>query len=68
MHSLTIEMVRILVRVALSHSDELSPETARSLGYCLGRMEQYARQDWDQIRDLQPLLLVLGRRSSQESS
>ncbi len=64
MRSLTVEMVRMLVRITLANADEITPETAKSLEYCLKRMEKYARDDWDQIRDLQPLLLALGRPRS----
>ena len=61
MHPLTVEAVRILIRISLSHADEISPQTAESLAYCLRRMKKYARHDWHQIRDLQPLLLLLQR-------
>ena len=64
MHSLTVEMIRMLVHIALKNAGEISPETARALEYCLRRMEKYAREDWEQIRDLQPLMLTLHRESS----
>ena len=59
MHPLTIEVVRMLIRISLDHADEISPKTAKDLSYCLNRMQRYARDDWLQIRDLQPLLLAL---------
>lgn len=61
MHPLTVEAVRMLIRISLDHADEISPKTAQSLVYCLSRMQRYARDDWLQIRDLQPLLLALKR-------
>ncbi len=63
MHALTVESIRLLVRITLNHSDDISPEAARSLEYCLSRMQRYARDDWYQIRDLHSLLVVLRRRA-----
>jgi hypothetical protein len=65
MHSLTVEMIRLLIRISMSHADEIGLPTARSLEYCLTKMKKYARDDWLHIRDLQPLLSVLKRSLSE---